>query len=134
MIIKKTIISHTGKKVDLVIHIENARITGTATVNGQSTQMQVTGHAIVQGRRCLIIKGGPAPYLPIDNELYEEIQAAAKAQYQDSMADEKILEGRVSAAQAKYERLFAQGYDNAQIIRARDEWDRLSAEYHQRYG
>lgn len=131
--INKTITSHTGKKVDLTINIENGKVSGIARAEGQ--EFGVTGFAVVQNRQCLTLKkGSPAPYLPIDKYLYSEIKQTAKDQYRANMTNEQIAEGEMREAEAKYNRLFAQGYNNVEIIKAREEWDRLSAEYHQKYG
>ncbi len=130
--INRTITSQTGKKVELTVTIENAKVTGAARVNGKDCK--ITDYVTIQGRKCLAIKDGPAPYLPIDNALYGEIETTAKNQYRDSMTAEQIAEGELREAEAKYNRLFAQGSDNVAIMTARSEWDRLSSEYHQKFG
>jgi hypothetical protein len=112
--ITKTITTNSGKKVDLTINIENAKVTGIASHNGQT--WQVTGFAIVQGRQCLSIKNGPAPYLPIDNSLYGKIESMAKDQF---FADtENAAWENVCKLEAAYRKLIDRSDSNADIIKA----------------
>jgi len=130
--INKTVTSKSGKKVELTIKIENAKVSGIGKID-DGQELEITGYAIVQGRKCLMISG-KVPYLEIDQQIYNEIDSAAKEQYRSSMTEQQILEGQMREAEGKYNRLFARGYDNVEIIQAREEWDRLSAEYHQKFG
>jgi hypothetical protein len=115
----------SGKAVTVNLTIQNHRVSGSATINGQA--YGVNGYATVQGRQ--ILKLANAPYLPISGSLYSQIESACKAQFVSQMTPLQIAEGRMAEAQAKYNRLFAQGYDNVAIINARNEWEQATAEY-----
>lgn len=123
--ITKTFKTQTGKTVDLTLDIEQAEVSGTATIAG--VDYSVNGYAVVKGRKCLKINAA-APYLPIDNSLYNQIHSVCKQQFAASMSERQILEGKVDAARIKYQRLFDAGTNNVATIQARDEWERLSRE------
>ncbi len=126
--ITKTMKTKSGKIVDLNISVENAKVTGIATSNG--LEMAINGTATVQGRKVLVLKNAPANYLPIEDALFVEIEKIAKAQYVSQMTPLEIAEGKMREAEVKYNKLANQGWDNIATIKARDEWDRLSGEYH----
>lgn len=117
----------SGKSAVVNLTIENHKVSGTATINGQA--YGVSGFATVQGKKVLQIKGASAPYLPIPNDLYNDLNTACKSQFAASMTQAQIVEGEMREAEARYNKLFAQGHNNAEIIKAKAEWDRLSAEY-----
>lgn len=127
-IINSSFKTGSGKNVAVNLVAENAGVTGNATINGQI--YSVDGYATVQGKKVLRLTNAPAPYLPIINSLYEQIEAACKAQFNGQLTALQIAEGKMREAESKYNRLFAQGYNNQEIIRARNEWDQASAEYH----
>lgn len=123
--ITKTFKTPQGKTVVINLSIEQANITGAATIDG--VDYNVTGQATVQGRKCLKLDA-KTPYLPIDNGLYNQIQSVCKQQFAASMSERQILEGKVDAARIKYQRLFDAGNNNVATIQAREEWERLSNE------
>ena len=126
--INKNFRTPTGKNVTADLTIENYKVSGTANING--TAYGVTGFAVVQGKKVLQITGAPAPYLQIHADLYDELNAICKAQFAAQMTPLEIAEGKMREAENKYNKLFAQGWNNVAIIEAREEWNRLSAEYH----
>jgi hypothetical protein len=127
--ITKTITSKTGKQIDLTINIENAKVTGAALHNGQT--WQVTGFAIVQGRQCLTIKNGPAPYLPIDKYLYSEIETTAKAQFFAN--DENAAWENVSKLETVYRRLVNRNDSNVDVIEAQGAYETALDDFAAKY-
>jgi 1,6-anhydro-N-acetylmuramate kinase len=126
MNINTTFKTSSGKNVSLTLNIENSKITGSAVVNG--TSYSVTDIAVVQNRKCLKIQGASAPYMPISDSLYNEINAICKAQFAANMTPRDILEMKVAQAEAKYNKAMSESWNNVAIIEAREEWNRLSRE------
>jgi hypothetical protein len=129
--ITKSIVSATGKKVALTIEINNSKVGGSAVCNGQ--QWAITGYAVVQGRKVLSIKGGPAPYLPIDNALYTQIDNTARDQYRAGMTAEAKAWERVCGLEALYKNLVARSDSNADIIKAQSSYEQALDEFAARY-
>jgi hypothetical protein len=129
--ITKSIVSATGKKVDLNIEINNSKVGGIAKWNDQ--QWTITGHAVVQGRKVLSVKGGPAPYLPIDNSLYAEIESTAKAQYRANMSAEAKAFQAVCGLEAAYKKLVDRSDSNAAIINAQAAYEQALNEFVAQY-
>lgn len=119
-----------GTTIDLVITIDNSLVGGSATFNGAA--YPITNYTIVKGRKALALTGGSASFLPIPDSIYAEISAICSEHREQRWANRSALEIAEDAmrdAEDEYKRLFSQGYNNVAIIKARDEWDRLSAEY-----
>lgn len=117
----------SGKNVTLNLTVENYKVIGNATIDGQD--YVVNGYAVVQGRQVLKLTSAPAPYLPIASALYNQIEAACKSQFISQMTPLEIAEGKMREAEVEYHKLADRG-DNIATIKAMDEWNRLSAEYH----
>ncbi len=126
--INKSFRTPTGKDVTVELTVENYKVNGTATINGAT--YGVTGFAVVQSKKVLQIKGAPAPYLQIPDALYAELDGICKAQFAAQMTPLEIAESKMREAEAKYNHLWNEGWNNMAIIEAREEWNRLSAEYH----
>ena len=129
--ITKSIVSATGKKVDLTIEINKSKISGIAEWNGQ--QWTITDYAVVQGRKVLSIKGGPAPYLPIDNALYAQIDSIAKEQYRAGMSTEAKAWERVCGLEASYKKLVNRSDSNAEIVNAQSAYEQALNEFATQY-
>lgn len=129
--ITKSIVSATGKKVDLAIEINNSKVGGIAEWNGQ--QWTITGYAVVQGRKVLSVKGGPAPYLPIDNALYAQIDNTAKEQYRAGMSAEAKAWERVCGLEMAYKKLVDRNDSNADIINAQSAYEQALDEFTAQY-
>jgi hypothetical protein len=129
--IAKTFTSRTGKKIELSINIESVKVSGSALIDGKAAT--VTGYAVVQNRKCLSIKDGPAPYLPIDDSLYAEIDNTAKAQYRQSMSAEQVAWNNVCAAEATYKRIANYNDSNAEVISAQAAYDKALDEFTRQY-
>lgn len=129
--ITKSIVSATGKKVDLTVEINNGKVGGIVEWNGQ--QWAITGYAVVQGRKVLSVKGGPAPYLPIDNALYAQIDSVAKEQYRAGMSAEDKAWERVCGLEANYLRLIDRSDSNADIINAQSAYEQALNEFAAQY-
>lgn len=124
--IGKTFSTTSGKSVTAELAINDAVISGTVTVSGNT--YNVTGIANIQNRKCLKIEGASAPYMPIADSLYNEINAICKAQFAANMTPKEILETEVAKAEDKYNKAVRESWNNAAIIEAREEWNRLSEE------
>ena len=124
--INKSFKGSTGKDITVNLEIENSKISGVANING--TTYSVTGAHVVQSRKCLKIEGAPAPYMPISDALYNEIDTICKAQFAAAMTPKEILEMEVAKAEHKYNKAMRESWNNVAIIEAREEWNRLSAE------
>lgn len=131
--INKSITSNSGKKVDLTINIENAKVTGAAVVSEMHLTMTITGYAVVQGRKVLSVKGGPAPYLPIDNTLYAQIDNTAKEQYRAGMSAEAKSWERVCGLEVAYKKLVDRSDSNAEIINAQSAYEQALNEFTAQY-
>jgi hypothetical protein len=129
--IAKTFSSRTGKKIELTINVEATKISGLALIDGQ--QATVTGYAVVQNRKCLSIKDGPAPYLPIDDSLYAEIDNTARDQYYQNMTAEQVAWNRVCAAEATYNRIANHNDSNAEVIIAQTAYNKAFDEFAAQY-
>jgi len=124
--ITKSFKGSTGKNIIVNLEIDNAKVTGYAIINGMS--YNVSGTAVIQNRKCLKIEAAPAPYMPIADSLYNEIDAVCKVQYAANMTPKEILETSAWLAEQKYNQAMRDSYGNVAIIEARNEWNRLSAE------
>jgi hypothetical protein len=124
--INSTFKGSKGNEIVANIEIENSKVSGTVTTN--SNTYKVTGAHVIQSRKCLAIVGAPAPYMPIADGLYNEIDAICKAQYAAAMTPKEILEMEVAKAEAKYNKAMRESWNNVAIIEAREEWNRLSRE------
>jgi hypothetical protein len=129
--ITKSIVTTSGKKVDLSIEINDSKVSGLAVCNGQ--QWAITGYANVQNRKCLSVKGGPAPYLPIDNNLYDQIHNTAKTQYQANMSAEAKSWETVCALEAAYKKLIDRSDSNAEIIQAQAAYEKSLSNFSDQY-
>lgn len=118
----------TGKSAVAILAVSDAKVSGTVTID--ETEYEVTGYHVVNNRKVISIIGAPAPYVVIPNHLYDSILKTCKEQYAAKMTPLQIAEGKTRDAEYKYNRLMRQGYNNVEILAARAEWDRLSAEYH----
>lgn len=116
----------TGKDITINLKIENSKVSGVAIINGMT--YSVTGASVIQNRKCLKIEGAPAPYMPIADALYNEIDTICKAQFAANMTPKEILEMEVAKAEHKYNQAVRESWNNVAIIEAREEWNRLSAE------
>lgn len=124
--INSTFKGSKGNEITANIEIENSKISGTVTTNGNT--YNVTGKHVIQGRKCFAIVGAPAPYMPITDGLYNEIDAICKAQFAASMTPKEKLETEVWLAEQKYNQAMRESWNNVAIIEAREEWNRLSRE------
>jgi hypothetical protein len=131
MIIKRTVKNLAGKIVELEIEINNAQVGGTATCDGQ--KWEIRGYAMVRGRKVLSIKGGPAPYLVIDDRLYAEIDRVAREQYRAQMSAEEKEWEHVCSLELAYKRLIDNSDSNADIIKAKSAYEQALAEFVARY-
>jgi uncharacterized protein YuzE len=129
--ITKSIVSATAKKVDLIIEINNGKVCGIAKWNEQ--QWTITNYAVVQGRKVLSVKGGPAPYLLIDNNLYAEIESIAKAQYRANMSAEAKAWETVTKLEAAYKKLVDRSDSSAAIINAQAAYEQAINEFVAQY-
>ncbi len=126
--INKSFKSLTGKEITVSLVIDNSAVTGNATTNG--TVYSVTGTAVIQNRKCLKIEGASAPYLPIADGLYNEIETICKAQFLTVMTPKELLEVEVDKAEYEYERLNNSNVSsNIEIIEAREKFFTLRREY-----
>lgn len=124
--INKSFKGSTGKDITVNLEIENSKISGTANING--TSYAVTGAHVIQNRKCLKIEGAAAPYMPIADGLYNEIDAICKAQFAANMTPKEILEMEEAKAEYKYNKAMRESWNNVAIIEAREEWFRLTKE------
>jgi hypothetical protein len=128
MNINKNFRTSSGKDAIASLDVENYKVTGTVLIAG--TSYEVTGFAVVQGRKVISIKGAPAPYVVIPNDLYDDLDKICKAQYASQQTPLEYAEMMMREMERRYNKVFADGYDNVAIIKARNEWDRWSDEYH----
>ena len=115
--------SASGKAPDLNINIDGTKISGYAD------GYKVTGIAVVQNRKCLKIADGPAPYLPITDALYAEIDGICKANFAANMTEKERKEVEMDKAEALYEKLNNSNASPAEIIAAREVFFALRREW-----
>lgn len=132
MEISKMVISKTGKKVDCHICISDAKVSGTAVIDGSITA-KITGYAVVNGYKCLMIKGGPAPYLPISDSLYHEIDQVVREQYRQSKSQEQLAWEAVCAAEADYRRISNHNDSWADVCNAQARYEQALSEFRMAY-
>jgi len=130
MNINKNFTSTSGKQISINLTIDNGEISGT--VINQHGTYNVKNIATVQGRKVLTLDAQPTTYQVLPDYIYNEIAQAVKTTWQTSRSQESIDLDAVEAAQTKYNTAFAAG-DKA-AIKLLDEWNALSAAYHQKYG
>jgi len=117
--------------VNLTIEIENATLSGVAEWEGN--KWSVKGYGVVQGKKVLIIEGGPAPYLLISEQLYEQIHNEAKKQYRAQMSAEQKDWERVCALEAAYKQSVDKSDSFAETIKARDAYEQALSEFATKY-
>lgn len=129
MEITNTFTSRSGKHIEMHAKIENHQVGGIVLIDGK--QATITGYATVQGRKCLSISGGPAPYLPIADSLYAQIDAVCREQYQAAMSPEQQAQQHVAGIEAAYRKLERTSDDLAAIITAKTAWENAAAQHPQ---
>jgi len=117
--------------VNLNITIENATLSGVAEWEGN--KWTIKGYGVVNGKKVLMVKGGPAPYLLIGEQLYNQIHSEMGKQYRARMSAEQKDWEHVCALEAAYKQSVDSSDDFAEVIKARDAYEQALNEFAIKY-